>query len=73
MRQLPNVLTAMQFIQRATEEVQANLVVLEVSRPSDVELREQCVDTLNFIWRTANDYEAALPTFVTPFNTEKKD
>ena len=71
MPQLPNVLVAMQSIQRDIEEVLANLDVLKGSSPEiDVGL-DRCIATLNNTWRTANDYEAQLPAFATPFNAKE--
>ncbi len=54
----------MQSIQRDTEEVLQRLEELKGSPTNDGEL-DRCIDTLNNIWRTANDYEAAIPTITT--------
>lgn len=64
MPSLPNVLRAMQSIQRDTEEALANLDVLRDSPQRLGEVLELCTGILNTIWRTANDYESALPTII---------
>jgi len=68
MSQLPNVLRAMQSIQRDTDEIRENLERLKVFDTSNTGLVDLCTGTLDSIWRTANDYEKALPQIVQPQN-----
>ena len=52
----------MQSIQRDSEEALASLDVLkEKGIEGDGSQLELCTGILNNIWRTANDYEKALP------------
>jgi len=63
MQSLPNVLIAMQSIQRGIEEAQAKLDVIKgFGIASGGEELEQCIGILQNTWEVANDYEAALPT-----------
>jgi len=74
MPQLPNVLLAMQSIQAGIVEAGRVLGQLDLEELPSGERQKQlvlCSDILNSIWRTANDYEAALPKIATPFNGEK--
>ncbi len=73
MPMFPNVLRAMQSIQRGTEEVLENMANVEGLKPRDGVLLSQCIDTLKNILEETNAYTDALPTYVQPWNKAKDD
>jgi len=55
---LADAQSALSYIQRGIEEVQAKLVASKALWPSGDEPRVQCIDMLQNIWEVVNDYKA---------------
>ena len=72
MQILPNVLVAMQSIQRTIIEAVEDLRPLEgeALSPGGKARLARCIATLNSTWEVANDYEKALPAKASRFNED---